>query len=83
MSDFLKGGVGYSKERASEVYTLSYNKQKALLAQEIYGTVLVNGKPISNAEINRRLGIGTTPTDSGQGTLVGTVKGGARVYKGN
>ena len=68
MSDFLKGGVGYSKERASEVYTLSYNKQKALLAQEIYGTVLIDGNIISNEEVNRRLGIGATPTGGGRTT---------------
>ena len=73
MSDFLKGGVGYDKERASEIYTLSYNKQKALLAQEIYGTVLINGKPISNAEVDRRLGIDklTAPEGKSKPTVDG------------
>ncbi len=66
MSDFLKGGVGYSKERASEVYNLSYNRQKAFLAQEIYGTVLIDGKLISDAEVDRRLGIDKTPAPEGK-----------------
>ena len=75
MSDFLKANVGYDKERASEIYTLSYNKQKAFLAQEIYGTVLIDGKPISDAEVDRRLGIDKVTAPEGKSKP--TVDGGS------
>jgi len=73
MSDFLKANVGYDKERAAEIYNLSYNRQKAFLAQEIYGTVLINGKLISNAEVDRRLGIDklTAPEGKSKPTVDG------------
>ena len=74
MSDYLKGGTGYSTERASEIYSLSYNKQKALLAQEIYGTVMIDGTLINNEEVNRRLGLGAAPAGNRKVNRQGLLK---------